>query len=156
MPRASSQPTLRTLVAAAKKAISAGQLCQAKDFLDTGINPNSSAANQIKARYVRATVIFALGDYSLAQSELETCLNHLISNPQAKSDLVADCLFLWFWATQRQNYNPKNQQDFLHLVFSKFPHENLREQLTKKKAPPTPPQPPVPSPKRQGQVKVSC
>ena len=156
MPRASIQPNFRTLVTDAKKAIKDGELYQAKDLLDMGIDPNSSAANQLKARYVRATVIFGLGDYSFAQSELESCLNKLISNPPAQADLVADCLFLWFWATQRQNYNPKNQQDFLNLVFSKFPQSNLREKLTKKKAPPTPPQSPVPSPKNKRQVTVSC
>ena len=156
MPRASSQPTFRTLVANAKKAMKAGELNLAKDLLDAAIDPNSSAANHLKARYIRATVMFGLGDYAGAESDLGFCLNNFINNPPTKSNLVVDCLFLWFWATQRQNCNPKNQQDFLNLVFSQFPHENLRSKLTKKKAPPTSPQSPTPTPKQQGQVKVSC
>ena len=137
MPKASSQPNQRTIVANAKKAIKAGELNQAKEILSAGIDPNSSAANQLKARYIRATVMFGLGDYAGAESELSFCLNNFINNPPAKSALVVDCLFLWFWATQRQDCNPKNQQDFLKLVFSKFPHEDLRAKLTLKKAPPS-------------------
>lgn len=100
--------------------------------------------------------MFGIGDNEAAQSELEFCLNHLINHPPRKSALVVDCLFLWFWSTQRQNYNPKNQQDFFNLVFSKFPNDNLREKLTKKKAPPQNPQSPTPSHKQQRQVRVSC
>ena len=66
MPKASSQPNQRTIVANAKKAIKAGELCQAKDLLDAGIAPNSSAANHLKARYLRAKVLFGLGDYAAA------------------------------------------------------------------------------------------
>jgi hypothetical protein len=156
MPKASGQPTFRTLVATAKKIIKTGELSQAKDLLDSAIDPDCQAVDHLKARYIRATVMFGMGDYGEAQSDLEFCLNNLISNPPVKSDLVVDCLFLWFWATQRQNINPKNQQDFLNLVFSKFPHENLREKLTRKKAPPLEPQSPTPTQKKQRQVRVSC
>ena len=156
MTKSPSQATLRTLVTTAKKAMKTGELLRAKELLDTGIDPNSSADDYLKARYIRATVMFGIGDYANAQSDLEFCLNNFITNPPEKVTLVVDCLFLWFWATQRQNQNPKNQQDFLNLVFSKFPQENLREKLTKKKAPPTPPQSPVPSQKNQRQVTVSC
>ena len=155
MAKSPNQATLRTLVATAKKAIKTGELSRAKELLDTGIDPNSSADDYLKARYIRATVMFGIRDYANAQSDLEFCLNNFITNPPEKVSLVVDCLFLWFWATQRQNQNPKNQQDFLNLVFSKFPNENLQEKLTKKKAPPKNPQPPTSNYKKH-QVKVSC
>ena len=129
MVKSSSQATLRTLVSTAKQAIKTGELSRAKELLDK--------------------------DYANAQSDLEFCLNNFITNPPEKVTLVVDCLFLWFWSTQRQNQNPKNQQDFLNLVFSKFPNENLQGKLTKKKAPPKNPQPPSSTYKRH-QVKVSC
>lgn len=156
MLKSPSQATLRTLVTTAKKAMKTGELLRAKELLDTGIDPNSSANEYLKARYIRATVMFGIGDYANAQSDLEFCLNNFITNPPEKVTSVVDCLFLWFWATQRQNQNPKNQQDFLNLVFSKFPNENLQEKLTKKKAPPKNSQPPTSSYKKQSQVKVSC
>jgi len=67
MPKASTQVTFRTLVTTAKQAIKAGELFSAKDLLDAAIDSNSYTLTCLKARYLRATVMFGLGDYEAAK-----------------------------------------------------------------------------------------